>query len=152
MATENSNTLTYHNHKKHPLHRLPFVGGRGSDGGISFWRVPAKGGYVGGNETGDAAALMFLKYLRANGATPTGALQHIVLDMLPCHTDAALRGQVVGFFATLEPWLAEAARAFGAELDTLTEHTLVKRANAGLALDKEGERALIERRLSPRLD
>jgi hypothetical protein len=126
---------------------LPFVGGKSPrhDEGISFWNVPAKGGYVGGGWTGEAAALMFLKHLRANGTSPGGSLQRIVMDMLSCHTDDALQGQVVGFFSTLEPWLAEAARAFGAQLDALTEHTLVKRANAGLALDAEGERAVIKR-------
>jgi len=135
--------LKLNNDKALPFHRLPFVGPAADGVGLSFWKVPKTGGYTGGCTTGTALARLYLKHLREHGAEDGGSLQGIVLDMIgqgfPNENDAeqnALRGQVVGFFSELDPFIAAAARNAGAPLDTLRHDDLLAEANNGLNLDE----------------
>lgn len=128
--------LRYTPQAKLPLHRLPFICKASPEiGGISFWSVPKTGGYGGGCETGRALAYTYLKYLREHGKDFNGGtLQGIALDMFKDGAeDNTTRGQVVGFFATLDQWLTFAAQEGGAELDKFETSLLIKDANRGLA-------------------
>ncbi|WP_339678272.1 hypothetical protein [uncultured Zhongshania sp.] len=138
-----ANSIRFNNRKKLPLHRLPFVGPTDEKKwGYSFWRVPKTGGYGGGCDTGTALANIYLKHLREHGASSGGALQGIVLDMFDCECNddpevTALRGQVVGFFSTLDHWLEGAAKCLGSSLDNADKRALLKKANNGLNFDHE---------------
>ena len=136
--------LQSRNKRKIAFRRLPFVGVADD-----FWAVPAVGGYAGGCQTGDALAAMFLKYLRHDG-NPEPAqseLAWIVLSMIERaggrieeNTPAgdALMGQIVGFFGSLNSTLLHASKSRNASpLDSLSEASLLARANAGLQLDSE---------------
>ena len=125
--------LSYHPEKKVSLHRLPFVGGG------SCWAVPATGGYVSGTYTGEALAHAYLKHLSVADFTG-GTLQLIVLGMCEAHksmmgADAteSFEGQVVGFFSTLDWVLREYARLRASTFSALSEESILKQANAGLA-------------------
>lgn len=137
-----AHTLRFHNRKKLPLHHLPFVDAVPGRVGLSFWAVPKTGNYFGGCETGKNLAHIYLKHLRKNGPSGGGTLQCMVLDMFDCENTydpavSALRGQVVGFFSELEPWIAAAARHAGGNLDQLDNTQLLEGANNGLNFDND---------------
>lgn len=137
----NVQRLQYRNKRKIALHRLPFVG-KGGD----FWAVPATGGYAGGYRTGEAMAVMYLKYLREHGeANGSQAELMWIVDSLitraggsldvPTPEGDALTGQAAGFFGLLNAWLLRAAKGHGSRnLDVLTEAELLQQANDGLQL------------------
>lgn len=142
MSTHNKaiKPLQFKIGKSIPEHRLPFVGKAKNAIGVSFWAVPKTGDYRGGCQTGEALARIYLKHLKEHSseAGPT-SLQRIVLDMFDCaHSDSpevvALRGQAVGFFSVLEPWLAAAAKHLDGGLDEHDSKSLLKAANTGLNL------------------
>lgn len=124
-----------------PVHRLPFVGGKstGRHRGVSYWNVPASGGYHGGTETGGALVLAYLKFLRETpeNITTVGLLQLVVLDMCgrlasaKGHERRSLRGQIVGFLHELDRLAREAVQV-RPELDQISEAEILNRANAGL--------------------
>lgn len=124
--------------KSIPIHRLPFVGKAKNAIGVSFWAVPKTGGYRGGCQTGEALARIYLKHLKEHTSeTGLPSLQRIALDMFDCALSespeaCALRGQAVGFFSVLEPWLAGAAKHLDGGLDEHDSKALLKAANTGL--------------------
>lgn len=133
--------LRYHDQKEVPLHRLPFLDSVEGKGRLSFWAVPKTGGYCGGGKTGEAMAKIYLKHLRQRGATGGGSLQTIIFDMMGIENDdtpetSALRGQIVGFFVTLEAWLVLAAQKGGNSLDSDCPRDLLDLANYGLNFDE----------------
>ena len=137
-----THALRFKNHKKVPFHRLPFVNTIPGKIGLSFWAVPRTGGYLGGNETGHALSLIYMKYLKEHGQDAGGFLQVLVLDMFGLDRSddpeiSALRGQAVGFFAALERWLIGAARHLEGGLDEHDNRALLKAANAGLNFDSD---------------
>lgn len=156
MTTENNSTIEYQKFrrpdskkirfkykKKLPLHRLPFVGKEHKEKRtISFWDVPKTGGYGGGCKTGKNLALIYLKHIRQHGGASGGYLQSVVLDMLGEDSrsmtpeDSALRGQVVGFFSTLDQVLDETSRFMGG-LDKMENPWLLEQANLGLSFDED---------------
>lgn len=141
--------LKFHKSKNIPVHQLPFVERVPGRPGLSFWAVPPTGGYCGGCETGKALANLYLKHLRAHGASPGGSLQSVVLDMMDQESDespeaASLRGQIVGFFSVLDHWLEGSAKLLGQNLDRLDERALLATANAGVDLDEEAYLARLE--------
>jgi len=152
-------------HVRTPFLQLPFVGSRGTKRTKRFWDVPATGGYFGGYKTGEAMALAFLKFLRADESEyPNYQLTQIVESFMVRFEEEggeamvdrrisdwstsfdSLRGQHVGFFNTLSVWLAAAAKNLGPRLDNLTEQELVRRANAGLKFDSAAYIAELENR------
>lgn len=137
----NSKKIEFKN-KRLPIHRLPFVGGTNGLG-ISFWDVPKTGGYGGGCQTGKNLALIYLKHIRENGGFSGGHLQSIVLNMFNSGAhkhdspeETALRGQIVGFFSTLDQVLDETSR-FMSGLDRFENSELLEKANIGLSFDEE---------------
>ena len=110
--------LYFNNRRVIPLHRLPFIGPVRGRTQFSFWAVPRTGGYAGGNDVDmiDPAA--------AGSLTPE---------------QAALRGQVVGFFSELDAWLEVAAYNLEGGLDAQSDKALLALVNAGLRLDEHGE-------------
>jgi len=133
--------------------RLPFVASWRTETPARYWNAPASGGYFGGYETGEAMALMFLKFLRAEeGELAPMTLTQIAESFMVRFDQEggyatnkrrgdsgdsfdSLRGQYVGFFNTLSTWLAASAKTLGASLDRLAEQDLVQRANWGLGFD-----------------
>lgn len=138
--------LRFHDEVQEPLHRLPFIGRQ--HGEVKFWDVPATGGYVGGNLTGDALARLFLETLRQqpDAATPGAWLgwvalgwMHHVFDMVGVKPDLdpesrlnTLRGQVVGFTSVLSDVLREALRNPNTSLAPVDEQECLQQANEGL--------------------
>ena len=116
--------------------RLPFTG-------KSAWDVPATGGYGGGCEFGVWAAMAYLKMLRAEANAGPGFLQCIVLDMLEGSNgagvgdgDGSFRGQVVGFFSTLDRALHSAAKA-DPRLDDYSERDLAAAMTRAVNFDAD---------------
>lgn len=74
MAKKSSNApLAFNTNIKHPLHELPFLGkSQKKKIGLSFWNVPATGGYVGGCQTGEALAKLYLRSLTENSGSHCG--------------------------------------------------------------------------------
>lgn len=155
IAHTQSHPLRYHPRRHTALFRLPFASGPTLC--HSLWDVPATGDYGGGYQTGEALAVMYLKYLRSPEREWSGdnELLHI-LDSLTqriteltqpeyasLHPDtwpielASLRGQRVGFLTTLNRWLIGAAQELGTRLDQVDDAHILKRANDGLRLDKD---------------
>lgn len=127
------NKLKFHVKKELPIHKLPFVGGKSSFRlGVSFWNVPDEGGYGGGNTTGRALALIFLKHLQENGSTSGGILGNIASDMGGIPESDARYGQMISFFNTLEGVLALSLQQSNIKF-TLSDIQLIKQANSGLA-------------------
>jgi hypothetical protein len=116
---------------------------------VSFWRIPARGGYSGGCTAGSAAALAYLKYLRVNAQARQygGHLQNIAMDMLSersvklgSRSGESLRGQAVGFFSTINKVLEQCV----AMLDNLDAHSFESLAgdiDRGLARTKADDKA-----------
>lgn len=127
----------------HELRRkLPFTSTDLAYGQRGWWTIPAKGGYTGGCQSGQAAAHAFLKYLRER-ARPFGGgtLQHIVLDMLGSEKmSVSLRGQVVGFFSTLDYYLGQLA-AIDSGFDYVPFEALRERVEKGVARTRADELA-----------
>lgn len=129
MATESVDRpkirISYNRGKRaqhYPSLRLPFVGGGNRE--TSNWCLPPAQGYTSGCNVGTAAAQMLLKYYRDGGQHEKGArLQSIVLSMVAA---GAPRGEIVGFFTTLDRWLRQAACSLGASLDQVSEEELVE--------------------------
>lgn len=147
------NRLTFHNRRRFPLHRLPFVSKVPNKAGCSFWNVPQTGGYTGGCRTGKALATIYLRHLRKHPAADLNhALQNIALEMLstlstlPNDQEAhgSLSGQAVGFFSELDRWLARAVVQRGEELEQYSDQALLKEANAGLTFDDAAYMALLK--------
>lgn len=128
--------LKMHNRRKHPLCRLPFWGDRDGVRFKSFWAVPATGGYVGGCKTGEALAHVYMKHIKEN-PSPFGVLQSIVISMAGLDDRfedefAALRGQMVGFFTTIEAYLNAANESLHFKVHQLEYKEFLKSANDGL--------------------
>lgn len=125
--------LQYRKKASCAFRRLPFIG-------KSAWDVPATGGYGGGCEFGVWAAVAYLKMLRAEEDTGGGFLQHIVLGMLERNAtaddDHSFRGQVVGFFSTLDGALHSAAQA-DPRLDGYSERALAAAMTRAVNFDAE---------------
>lgn len=134
------NTLKFKPRRKVLSHRLPFVDKPLQPkeySGISFWAVPATGGFGGGNHTGAALAIIYLKSLQEPGRKGGGMLQQIALDMLSHQHDdpdqsLSQRGQAVGFFTQIEEWLVDAVTHMAPSLDALDTKSLLATANKGL--------------------
>lgn len=135
-------SIRFNNRYKYPTKRLPFTRKNQDKPGPFYWNVPQSGGYFGGCTTGQNLALIYLKHLREHGSSSYGCLQNIALDMFdyerdPSDTEDSLRGQVVGFFSTLDTWLNSAAKHNSDILDNLDSKKLLKTANAGLNFDSK---------------
>jgi hypothetical protein len=150
VSNENPNkqfsekALKFNKRKKLALHQLPFVDKEEGKIGLSFWSVPKTGGYHGGNTSGKALALLYLKYLRTDNKDSGGFLQMIALDMFDFkdfpNEDKkadAVKGQAVGFFMEIEKLLIAAVGPLGGCLDSMDERDLLKRANIGLNLTED---------------
>lgn len=135
---------------------LPFVAGPRTDSDAPCWHMPAKGGYLGGYETGEAMARALLKLHRSDESQiQSHALTDIVCSFMRrfeeeggkamddrCAPDwsnsfDSLRGQYVGFFNTMSGWLEAAAKHLGSGLDKVSNDDLLKQANAGLNFDQK---------------
>lgn len=141
-----STKLRFHKNRSSVWGRLPFVDRLEAKGGYHSWAVPSLCGYHGGCKAGEALALIYLKHLRENGRGLGGNLQSVVLDMCglgysagkSVEQEAALKGQIVGFFCLLEDWLAAAVKHGGENLDKVENAKLLKQANHWLSVqDKE---------------
>jgi len=143
---------------------MPFLNDRGKKVSTPYWTVPATGGYMGGYQTGEAMAIVFLKHLRAEEAGQatswmTGvvesfmirfeqeggnaALEHTMLKDWSSEFES-LRAQYFGFFGTLAKWLQTFVKAYGANLDHLDDQNLVDLANSGLMFDLETVKARLK--------
>ncbi len=137
--------------KKTVLWDLPFADKKT----MSYWALPATGGYFGGYKTGNAMALVFLRYLRNRDQTlpPINDLTQILEAFfkriqdaggpLPPLQDpggayASLRGQYVGFFNCVTQWVAVASTKLGDSLDELSDADLAATAKEGLGFDGVG--------------
>jgi hypothetical protein len=149
-APKTAKPLAYHPEKELPIHRLPFVGGKDRDGCISFWNVPATGGYGGGCQTGEALAQAYLKLMADGGEYNGGMTQNIVFSMAEAlraaktpEDRASIRGQIVSFFATLDWYLHKLIPVLGlppmGPLAFVSQENICARANAGLTGRNEGE-------------
>lgn len=147
--------LQFHGRRKHPAHQLPFVNrikDQSSGERLSFWDVPATGGYMGGVQTGRAMGLLFFKRMRQDPAQFKCILRWIVLEMkgfevpdyIPGETieqsraKESLKGQIVGFMSVIEEWIEttcsrHTAKTYGEWIDGHTVEDLIDRANNGLA-------------------
>ena len=125
--------LTFHNKKKVPLHRLPFVGGKSKTRlGINFWNVPASGGYAGGCDTGTALAWLWIKHLEEfNSKSCPFTLSSIATDMSGIEDDS-IRGQMVGFFSIIETVFAQMITSHKIHYSK-NEKEFLASANKGLA-------------------
>lgn len=89
--------------------------------------------------------MAFLKYLRDAPASCGGDLQLVALDMLAGRKEnTSLRGQAVGFFATLDQYLRYAAKR-DASLDLHSFEALKDKVQNGLAYTKADEEAAVRR-------
>lgn len=128
--------LKMHNRRKHPVCRLPFWGDRDGVKFKSFWSVPATGGYGGGCATGAALAHVYMKHIKEN-PSPCGVLQSIVISMAGLDDRledefSALRGQIVGFFTTIEAYLNTANESLRFNVHRREYKEFLKAANDGL--------------------
>lgn len=118
-----------------PAH-LPFAAVRGQ---LVHWGLPRCGGYHGGTLAGEASARAYLKQLRCGAiGADGGMLQHIVLAMAgslaACACEAergSVRGQIVGFFSTLEERIQPLTRRLR-ELESMRWEDLQRDVQAGL--------------------
>jgi hypothetical protein len=137
-----------------PLHRLPFVGSPEPGNGMSFWTVPAAGGYSGGCKTGQYLAKIYLKHVLDHG-TMGGTLQLIALDMFGVGISAekenqpslssSRKGQVVGFFAEIDEWLKTAVSMHKFELNNMDVGATIRAAEGGLNFDEAAWHASMRR-------
>lgn len=142
--------LKFHPRKKVPHHQLPFIG-KDHHPESSYWDVPARGGYLGGNIAGDHLGRIFLHHLRSHGNAPLAHLylQWIVsawmdqavsysggeIKPIPEQSEAliSLRGQIAGFMSTLSPWLMAAVEQLGQNLERVAPAAELAAANRGLS-------------------
>lgn len=135
-------TLQFHQHPAREEYRLPYAGSPTTtrNGNIVFWSVPLTGGYSGGVHTGDALAVLALRYLRQHPeeTKDENHLVSTVLGWLEATKSAnseefeTLKGQVVGFIGRITPWATAAARHVGQNLDTHDPEKILEQANNGL--------------------
>ncbi|MBN1086567.1 hypothetical protein JNO12_19130 [Erwinia aphidicola] len=128
--------------EKNPLHRLPFIGREKGAPMISFWNVPAKGGYGGGNTTGHALALIYLRHLKEHGVNPGGSLGSIARDMTGLgntidyadlsREENSRQGQIISFFNTIEQVIGELLKSSNLNIRSSNEE-LIAKANSGLS-------------------
>jgi hypothetical protein len=119
---------------------------------FKFWGLPARGQYSGGGRAGTAAAVAYMKFLRANPYALTGGyLQNIAMDMLSdrstaCGSSASesLRGQAVGFFCEINRVLSEFVQRMPG-LDAISYESLVDEIDDGLARTKADDDAELSR-------
>lgn len=111
--------LEFANDQEVPIRRLPFVGSY-ADGRANFWAIPksatpSHNAYCAGIQIGRAMAVIFADYARRNQTVRGVGLQHIVLDMFGMEPldDDQRRGEVIGFFSTIEAMLATAMHRSG---------------------------------------
>lgn len=134
--------LQFQHHPTREELRLPYAGSpmKAANGDVSFWSVPLTGGYAGGVHTGDALAVLALRYLRQN-PEETKDENHLVSTALGWLETAksanaeefeTLKGQVVGFIGRITPWTIAAARHVGQSLDTHDPEKILEQANSGL--------------------
>lgn len=126
--------LKMNNRRKHPVRRLPFWGDKEGLRFKSFWVVPETGGYGGGCKTGEALACVYIKHIKEHGSFG-GLLQHIVLGMAGMEDirgGDALKGQIVGFFTTIEGFLNTANKHINYKVFDIDYKELLKQANDGL--------------------
>ncbi len=145
--TRKTKPFAFHPRQKHPVRRLPFVGREHTaDQSFSLWNVPASGGYCGGNMTGEAIAILYLKHVRENDAENCSPMlcsmvfawaQRLTAGdiRLGSAEEDSLRGQMVGFSHTLSRWLAAAAQHMGDGLDARGNDALLDKANRGITFD-----------------
>lgn len=122
--------------------RLPYAGSpmKAANGDVSFWSVPLTGGYAGGVYTGDALAILALRFLRQcpEENEDETHLTSVALGWLEAARAAnadefeTLKGQIVGFVGRLTPWTTAAAQKAGQNLDKNDPKKLLKSANTGL--------------------
>lgn len=126
------NALSFKTNVTHPIHRLPFIGGKARDGlGLSFWDVPAAGGYAGGNITGAALAWLWLKHIEKNGDKgPAFVLSKAFNDLVDIQ-DPSKRGQAAGFLCVIEMVITKLIADGGIHFNQ-DENELLAKANAGL--------------------
>ena len=122
--------LRYHrrtsNNTRYPFNRLPFIDRKSQN----CWNFPPSDGYGAGCEMGDAAADAFMKALRESQIDTGGQLQQIVLSLAASGldlNDEGRKGQVVGFFSSLDAWLRHASKILGASLDDIRESDIAHR-------------------------
>lgn len=149
--------LAWHKKSLGPFLDLPFVS-RSFDAHDQYWTVPATGGYMGGYETGEAMAKLFLK--RLGSEDPKGhfntsnmvtyishsfAVRMASAGMFGMNSPlnsrhgsefASLSGQHAGFFNTVTKCLLEYARGRVTSFAHETDQKLLDDANAGLAFDE----------------
>jgi hypothetical protein len=107
--------------------------------------VPEPQSTVGASDAGEAAALSYLKHLRAGGfSDPTTALTALVEAIQTGSHDVTKNGRptdreimLFNFLATLDTWLRSVAVHAGGKLDALTGESLEQRMREGLAKTKE---------------
>lgn len=138
--------LKFNNKEPHPVHRLPFIGGKSKNlAGCSFWNVPATGGYEGGNMTGNAMAWLWLKHIEANGPEDAPAvLSRIVMEIANAKSKS-LNGQIVGFFEVIEIVISKLITDYKIHF-TKEEISLLEQANSGLSYTENEVRDDIHQR------
>lgn len=104
---------------------LPFVS-NDANPRHKHWNLPAAGGYCGGNWAGEAAAQAYLVHMQNGEGSGYGTLQLIALAFADRMSNAesederdSLRGQIVGFFATV----GQAAHGFAQHMMRATPWT-----------------------------
>lgn len=132
--------MKYRKNASCEFRRMPFMG-------KSAWDVPATGGYQGGCQLGQYAAIAYLKMLKTQESVRGGFLQHIVLDMLAAaprpDADHSFRGQMVGFFSTLDESLHRSASA-DTRLDDYSESDLAAAMTRAINFDEDAWMAAME--------
>jgi hypothetical protein len=114
---------------------------------FGYWGLPARGGYSGGGRAGQAAARVYLKFLRDHTPRYTGgSLQSIALDMLDAKPKSdprhSFRGQIVGFFCEIDQILHSVVSQLP-YLDETTFASLAHDIDKGLARTAADEEAEI---------
>ncbi len=152
ITRKSSNKLSFRPKKKASFRHLPFLGNEHTpEDAISYWNIPASGGYFGGNKTGEAVAFMLLKHLRENLNNPDSLneayLGLMILDwnkrmmaeapQLDSEGLDSLNGQMVGFINIISKLLLAFAIPLYHELDKKDYKELLKQANQGIAFDEE---------------
>lgn len=150
-AEQTAPCLAFHSRRRRAFNQLPFI----DEHGLSGWDVPASGGFFGGQRTGEALAVMFLKHLREHGGKDRQSLEllAVVRGMVDRYEQEGgramcnrrlsqrsegfntLNGQMVGFMGVVGNWLVAAAQHMGTSLDDIDNQALLTKANAGLSVD-----------------
>lgn len=131
--------LRFNKRRALALHRLPFIGKRDNADGrhafspLDWWCVPDTGDYSDGNDAGRYLAVIYMKYLLDNHDKTHHELPWIVSDMFKgVELKDSVKGQVVGFLATLGGFLSKSAPLFSEYLNSHESEQLLKKVNASL--------------------